>query len=75
MSEKQLKGSNKKLRIDGRKEFNLTKFKRFYEQEGIGHEIIVPYTPQHNRVAKRRNKTIINIMKAMLKSKSILNYF
>lgn len=45
----------KQLRTDGGGEYTSREFARFYIDEGIEHEFIAPYTPQHNDIAKRRN--------------------
>ena len=39
------------------------------------HEITAPYTPQHNGVAERRNRTILNMVRSMLKSKNLSHEF
>ncbi|GAU24164.1 hypothetical protein TSUD_83990 [Trifolium subterraneum] len=41
------------------------------ESEGIVHEVIPPYTPQHNGSAERRNRTIMNMVRCMLKGKHL----
>lgn len=59
------------LRIDDGAEFNLTKFKNFYEEHGIEHEVTSPYTPQHNGLAKRRNRTLLDMKRSVIKDKSL----
>lgn len=49
-------------------------FKKFCEKDGIGHEISPPYTPQHNGTAERKNKTILNMVRCMLKSKGLPSF-
>nr|XP_012572793.1 uncharacterized protein LOC101489768 [Cicer arietinum] len=36
------------------------------------HEVTAPYTPQHNGTIERRNRTIVNMAKSMLKGKKCL---
>jgi len=33
--------------------------------------VIAPYTPQHNDISYKNNKTIVNMMRNMLKQKEI----
>lgn len=54
------------LRTDGGGEYNSHDFQSFCNEEGIVHEVTTPYTPQHNGVAERRNKTILNMVRSML---------
>lgn len=69
--EKQSGKSLKTLRTDGGFEYATNEMKQFCEEAGIYHEIITPYTPQHNGVDERRNKTISNMVRSMLKSKNL----
>jgi hypothetical protein len=46
-------------------------FAAFCDNEGITHEVIPPYTPQQNGSAERRNRTIMNMVRCMLKSKHL----
>lgn len=39
------------------------------------HEVITPYTPEHNGIAKRKNRSIMNTARSMLKSKEIPTRF
>jgi hypothetical protein len=43
--------------------------------ESIVHEVTAPYTPQHNGLAKRRNRTILDMAKSMLKQKNMPHKF
>ena len=63
------------LRIDGGGEYNSKEFKEFCEAKGIEHEVIAPYTPQHNGLAKRRNRTLLDMARCMLKGKGLLNCY
>ena len=39
--------------------FVKNEFESFLSKHGIQHEKIVPYTPQKNGVAERKNKTLV----------------
>ena len=47
-------------------EYTSNEFMEYYLVEGIKKEHNVPHTPQHNRVAERKNKTMVGAAKAML---------
>jgi len=66
--EKQSGKSLKILRTDGGGEFTSGEFENFCRDNGIIHEITTPYTPQHNGIAERRNKTIMNMVRSMIKA-------
>ncbi|WVY91580.1 hypothetical protein V8G54_037094 [Vigna mungo] len=63
----------KVLRIDGGGKYTSTEFNSYCEKEGIKHEVTPPYTPQHNRAAERKNKTILNMGEVVLTTTYILN--
>lgn len=37
------------------------------------HEVVPPYTPQQNGITERKKKTIMNMVRSMLKGKHIIN--
>jgi transposase InsO family protein len=49
----------KKIRSDNGSRFKNTQVEDYLNQEGIKHEFLVPYTPQQNGVAQRKNRTLI----------------
>ena len=65
----------KVLRIDGGGEYTFREFEDFCEKCGTQHEVTTPYTPQHNDLAKRRNKTILDMARSLLKQKGLLHNF
>jgi len=65
----------KMVRSDGGGEYKSNEFKRHYEELGLQHNITCPYTPQHNGVAERKNRTIMDMARSMLKAKGMPNYF
>ena len=65
----------KMVRSEGGGEYKSNEFKRHYEELGLQHNITCPYTPQHNEVAERKNRTILDMTRSMLKAKGMSNYF
>lgn len=75
MVEKQTGRSIKILRTDGGGEFCSTEMSNYCKEHGIVHEITAPYTPQHNGIAERRNRTVLNMVRSMLRSKQLPHKF
>ncbi|RDY01786.1 hypothetical protein CR513_14843, partial [Mucuna pruriens] len=50
-------------------------FNQFCEKNGIRHPLTVPRTPQQNGVVERKNRTILNMARCMLKAKSMPKEF
>ncbi|KAK1431533.1 hypothetical protein QVD17_07993 [Tagetes erecta] len=71
MVEKESGKSIKVLRSDRGGEFCSKAFDQFCEDNGIKRERTVPYTPQLNGVAERKNRTIMNLTRSMLKEKEL----
>jgi transposase InsO family protein len=63
------------LRSDRDGEFTSTVFNSFYEEHDIQHHLTAPYSPQKNRVAERKNRTILDMVRSMLKSKNLSKEF
>ncbi|MCH88103.1 copia-type polyprotein, partial [Trifolium medium] len=59
--EQESEKSIKILRTDGGGEYTSNEFKQFLAEQGIEHEVIARYTPQHNGLAERRNRTVMNM--------------
>ena len=57
---------NKVLRSDNGGEYTSMDFSDFYIEARIKREYIVPYNPQQNEFAERKNKTIIEATKATI---------
>jgi len=74
MVERQCDSKIKVLRSDGGGEYAASEFSEFYEKEGIVHEFTPPYTPQHNGATRRRNRTLLNMVRCMLKTKKMPNF-
>ena len=50
---------------------NSIEFKMFCEEHGIEHELTNPYTPQHNGTIERRNRTLLDMTRSILKEKNL----
>ena len=64
--EKQTGKQIKIFRSDNGEEFTSSDFIDFCKEVGIRKETIVPYNPEQNGVAERKNRTIMEVVKAML---------
>jgi len=62
------------LRIDGGGEYTSIEFNDFCLSNGINHKVTAPYTPQHNGISERNNKTLVNMMRRMLKQTHMPHY-
>ncbi|RDY05840.1 hypothetical protein CR513_10270, partial [Mucuna pruriens] len=47
----------------------------FFDQHGIQHQLTTRYTPQQNGVAERKNRTIMDMVRCMLKAKQLPREF
>jgi hypothetical protein len=56
----------KVLRSDNGREYSLRQFVDFCAQHGIRRQMIVPYNPQQNGVAERKNRAITDAVRSML---------
>ena len=63
------------MRIDRGGEFTSNKFVEFCTNQGISRQLIAAYTPQQNRVAERKNRTIMNMVRSMLIEKLVPKMF
>ncbi|KAJ0500497.1 putative RNA-directed DNA polymerase [Helianthus annuus] len=61
----------KMLRTDRGGEFNSHKFSEFCSEAGIRRQLTAPYTPQQNGVVERRNRTIVEMTRTILKSMKV----
>ena len=70
-AEKQLGLHIKELRSDRGGEYLSGEFKSYLTQEGIVSQLSAPGTPQQNRVAERRNRTLQDMVRSMLSYSSL----
>nr|KYP60023.1 Retrovirus-related Pol polyprotein from transposon TNT 1-94 [Cajanus cajan] len=73
--EKQSGKQIKALRSDRGKEYTSREFDKFCEDEGIERQLTVAYTPQQNGVSERKNHTVMEMARLMLKEKGLPNTF
>ena len=65
----------KKFRTNGGGEFISNEFDDFCKGKGIKRQLTTAHTPQQNGVAERRNRTIMEMARCMLKGKGLPNQF
>ncbi|WVZ23704.1 hypothetical protein V8G54_002248 [Vigna mungo] len=74
MAERQSGKKTKIFRTDGGGEFNSRDMARFCTGKGIIHEVTTPYTPQHNGLAERRNRMLLDMVRCMIKGRDLPHY-
>jgi hypothetical protein len=73
--EKEKGVSIKCLRSNGRGEYFSKEFNEYLKEHRIQRKYSCSYSPQQNGVAKRKNRHIVEIARAMLNEKNLPNYF
>ncbi|CAA7032829.1 unnamed protein product [Microthlaspi erraticum] len=63
------------LRTDRGGEYNSGEFREFCDKHGIKRHLTTAYTPQQNGVAERKNRTIMNMVRTVLREKEIPRSF
>jgi transposase InsO family protein len=66
--ENQLERKIKRLRSDCGGEYFSSDLSDFWVEHGIIHESTPPYSPQSNGVAENKNRTLTNLVNAMLET-------
>jgi hypothetical protein len=66
--ENQLERKIKRFRSDRGGEYLSNDFSEYCAEHGIIHETIAPYSPQSNGVGERKNRTLTDLVNAMLDS-------
>jgi len=56
----------KTLQTDRGREYLSDMFKGYYEEKGISRYLTIPYTPQQNGVAERKNHTLLDMVRSMM---------
>ncbi|GJR44303.1 retrovirus-related pol polyprotein from transposon TNT 1-94 [Tanacetum coccineum] len=65
----------RRIRTDNGTEFVNQTLREYYEKVGISHETSVARSPQQNGVVERRNRTLIEAARTMLKLAKALYYY
>ena len=63
------------LRFDRGGEYLPSNFNAFLTEPGIKHRCTAPYTPQQNGVAERKNRSLMEMARCMVKSQQLPNGF
>ncbi|GLT36973.1 hypothetical protein SLA2020_113170 [Shorea laevis] len=69
--EKQSGYQLKTFRSDNGNEYTSFEFDKFCEDASIAHQLTIPYTPQQNGVAERKNRNIMEMARCMLYEKKL----
>lgn len=72
--EKETGSKIKTLRTDRGGEFTSNEFKVFCENQGIHRHLTAPYSPQQNGVVERRNRTLMEMTRSIMKAMEVPNY-
>ena len=75
MVERETRRLLKCLRTNNGGEYISHEFREYYSIHGIRHEKTVPDTPQHNDVAERMNRTIVEKVICMLRTAKLPKLF
>jgi transposase InsO family protein len=75
MVEKKTGKSIKILRSDQGGEYTSGAFIRYCKNNGIQQQFTVPHTPQQNGVVERKNRTLVECARSMIKGKNLSNGF
>ncbi|XP_073102006.1 uncharacterized protein [Elaeis guineensis] len=73
--ENQTRCKIKALRSDRRGKFTSNAFEEFCISQGIWRTLTAPYSPQQNGIAERKNQTILDMVRSMLKMKEMPKEF
>ncbi|KAK2991724.1 hypothetical protein RJ640_004252 [Escallonia rubra] len=65
----------KEMRFDRGGEFTSKEFKAFCEENSIRRPLTILYSPQQNGVVERKNRSIMNMTRSMLKNKNFPKEF
>lgn len=59
------------FRTDRGGEFMSFEFKKFCEEEGVKRHLTAPFSPQQNGVVERRNQTVMEMTRSIMKSRNV----
>lgn len=63
------------LRTDRGGEFLSSEFTAYFDENEIRRLLTTPRTPEQIEVAERKNRTVVEMARSMLKEKGLLNQF
>ena len=72
--EKETRATIKTLRTDRGGEFTSQGFRSFCDENGINRHLTAPYSPQQNGVVERRNRTLMEMTRSIMKHMKIPDY-
>ncbi|XP_033129820.1 uncharacterized protein LOC103872873 isoform X1 [Brassica rapa] len=64
----------KTFRTDRGGEFTSHEFQHYCDKHGINRHLTAPYSPQQNGVVERRNRTLLEMTRSILKHMNLPNY-
>ena len=64
--ENQLNTKIKSLRTNRGREYLFDLFKAYCNENCIARQLTIPYAPQQNGVVKRRNRTLLDMVRSMM---------
>ncbi|CAI7879758.1 unnamed protein product [Closterium sp. NIES-53] len=65
----------KVLRTDNGAEFVSAEFNTYLKSKGIRRQLTVPYTPQHNSIAERVNRSLLEGMRSLLADSNLTLHY
>lgn len=65
----------KTLRTDRGGEFTSKEFDIFCEEHGIHRELTAPHTPKQNKVAERKNRTVVEMGRSTMNARAVPKRF
>lgn len=74
-TENQFNRKIKRLHSDRGTEYDSTPFIEFYKTHGIIHEKTAPYSPEMNNKAERKNRTLTELVVAILLNSGAASYW
>uniref|UniRef100_A0A251S6V1 Putative zinc finger, CCHC-type, Ribonuclease H-like domain, GAG-pre-integrase domain protein n=1 Tax=Helianthus annuus TaxID=4232 RepID=A0A251S6V1_HELAN len=75
LAENQVGYKIKSMRTDRGGEYCGHEFQNFLKENGIHHQLTTSYTPQQNGVAERKNRTLMELSRSMMKMKELPNMY
>lgn len=75
LAEQETQSKLKTLRTDRGGEFTSHEFQAYCEKHGIKRHLTAPYSPQQNGVVERRNRTLLEMTRSLLKHMNVPNSY